>query len=87
MENDQTLQTQIKELIIEVLNLEDYAVDDIESHEPLFGEGLGLDSIDALELGIAIKKKFTINLDVEEDIKEHFYSVDKLSAFISTFNK
>ena len=39
------------------------------SHEPLFGEGLGLDSIDALELGIAIKKKFTINLDVEEDIK------------------
>ena len=58
MQNDENLKNQIKQLIIESLNLEDYNASDISSSDPLFGEGLGLDSIDALELGIAIKKKF-----------------------------
>ncbi|MCV5664531.1 phosphopantetheine-binding protein, partial [Escherichia coli] len=47
----------IKQLIINALNLEDLTVDDIETDAPLFGDGLGLDSIDALELGLAIKKQ------------------------------
>ncbi|MDW1568615.1 phosphopantetheine-binding protein, partial [Vibrio sp. YT-15] len=50
------LHNDIKQLIINALNLEDLTVDDIETDAPLFGDGLGLDSIDALELGLAIKK-------------------------------
>ncbi len=50
------LHNDIKQLIIDALNLEDLTVDDIETDAPLFGDGLGLDSIDALELGLAIKK-------------------------------
>ena len=46
----------IKQMIIDTLNLEDVSLDDIETDAPLFGEGLGLDSIDALELGLAVKK-------------------------------
>ena len=54
---DETLHTEIKQLIIDSLNLEDISVDDIETEAPLFVDGLGLDSIDALELGMAIKQK------------------------------
>lgn len=50
----ETLYTEIKELIIEALNLEDISTEDIETEAPLFIDGLGLDSIDALELGMAI---------------------------------
>lgn len=50
------LNNEIKQLIIDCLDLEDVSIDDIETDAPLFGEGLGLDSIDALELGLAIKK-------------------------------
>lgn len=82
MQNDEKLKNQIKELIIESLNLEDYSVSDINSGDALFGEGLGLDSIDALELGIAIKKRYAIDLDVEQDMKSHFASVDSLAQYI-----
>lgn len=82
MQNDENLKNQIKQLIIEALNLEDYSVSDINSSDALFGEGLGLDSIDALELGIAIKKKYAIDLDVEQDVKNHFASVDSLANYI-----
>jgi acyl carrier protein len=85
MNNNENLMNDIKLVIIEALNLEDYKPEDIKSEDPLFGEGLGLDSIDALELGIAIKKHFKIKLDVENNIKEHFYSVEKLSEFIQSF--
>ncbi len=51
------LETKIKHLIIDALNLEDVTVDDIDSSEALFVDGLGLDSIDALELGIALQKE------------------------------
>ena len=57
------IENEIKAVIIESLDLEDINVDDIETDEPLFGDGLGLDSIDALELGLALKKKFDIKLD------------------------
>ena len=53
-----SLENEIKTLIIESLELEDVTVDDIKDEEPLFISGLGLDSIDALELGMALKKKY-----------------------------
>jgi len=74
----------IKELIVEALNLEDLSPDDIDTGAPLFGEGLGLDSIDALELGVAIRRKYGVNLDVDsEEIREHFESVASLARFVA----
>ncbi|MGF1873803.1 phosphopantetheine-binding protein [Photobacterium frigidiphilum] len=78
------LQTELKELIIEALNLEDITVDDIETDAPLFGDGLGLDSIDALELGLAIKKKYNIVIDADDtNTRDHFASVANLAGYIS----
>ncbi|WP_299493311.1 phosphopantetheine-binding protein [uncultured Shewanella sp.] len=77
------LHNEIKKLIIECLDLEDVSIEDIDSDAPLFGDGLGLDSIDALELGLAIKKQFNIKIDANsEETKQHFYSVNNLAAFI-----
>lgn len=78
------LKQEIKELIISSLELEDVKPEDIKDDEPIFGKGLGLDSIDALELGVAIKKKFGVKLSAEnEDSKKHFASVNALAEFIS----
>ncbi|MCL4123280.1 UNVERIFIED_CONTAM: hypothetical protein GTU68_060962 [Idotea baltica] len=75
---------EIKQLIIEALNLEDISVDDIETDAPLFGDGLGLDSIDALELGLAIKKKYNLVLDADDtQTREHFASVANLATYIT----
>lgn len=75
----------LKELIIEALNLEDLAPEDIDSSAPLFGEGLGLDSIDALELGVAIRHKYGINLDIDsEEVRTHFESVANLALFVDS---
>lgn len=75
---------EIKDIIISSLGLEDITSSDIDATAPLFGEGLGLDSIDALELGIAISKKFDIILDPNsEDMKEYFYSVESLNKFVN----
>ena len=74
---------EIKELIIDALDLEDITPEDIEDEAPLFVDGLGLDSIDALELGVAIKKAYGIKLDGNsEDSKKHFYSVKSLHDFV-----
>ena len=79
------LKLQIKELIINALELEDVKPENIVDSEPLFREGLGLDSIDALELGVAVKKKFGIKLSAENaDNKKHFASVDALAAYIES---
>lgn len=79
------LEQELKELIIECLDLEDISPDDIDSAEPLFVEGLGLDSIDALELGLNIQKKYNVKLDANsEDTKRHFASVNSLVAFIES---
>ena len=78
-----TIKQQIKELIVSALELEDIKPENIVDSEPLFGEGLGLDSIDALELGIALKKKFGVKFSSENtDNKKHFASVDALAAYI-----
>jgi len=78
------IKLQIKELIIDALELEDIKPENIIDSEPLFGEGLGLDSIDALELGVALRKKFGIKFSAEktDDNKKHFASVDALAAYI-----
>lgn len=79
------LALEIKTLIIESLDLEDISVEDINNDEPLFVDGLGLDSIDALELGLAIKKKFDIKLDANsEETKRYFASVSSLCSFIES---
>lgn len=75
----------IKQLIINTLNLEDLTVSDIETEAPLFGDGLGLDSIDALELGLAIKTQYGVVLSAEsEEMRRHFYSVKSLADFIQS---
>ena len=75
------LYTEIKQLIIDSLNLED--INDIETEAPLFVDGLGLDSIDALELGMAIKQKYGITLSSDNDeMKKCFYSVKTLADYI-----
>jgi acyl carrier protein len=80
-----SLKQELKELIIESLDLEDMNCDDIASDEALFGEGLGLDSIDALELGLAISKKYGVKIDAEdENTKTYFASVNNLIAFIES---
>lgn len=77
------LEKEIKDLIIKSLELEDISTDDIEDNEPLFNDGLGLDSIDALEIGMAIKKKYNITLSADkEENKKYFYSVKTIADFI-----
>ena len=79
------LERELKQLLIEVLNLEDISVEQIDSNAPLFGAGLGLDSIDALELGVAIRKKYDVQMDADsETTREHFASIANLARFISS---
>jgi acyl carrier protein len=81
----QELERELKQLLIEVLNLEDISVEQIDSEAPLFGDGLGLDSIDALELGVAIRKKYDVQMDADsEATRQHFASIANLARFIST---
>ncbi|MDH6525645.1 phosphopantetheine-binding protein [Polynucleobacter sphagniphilus] len=78
------LELEIKKLIISSLNLEDYQPEDITSEESLFADGLGLDSIDALELGVALQKKYGLELsNVTKTEGKHFYSVATLAKFVS----
>ena len=78
------LKQEIKEVIINSLQLEDIKPENIVDAEPLFGEGLGLDSIDALELGVALKKKFGVKFNAENaETRKHFASINALAEFIS----
>ena len=80
----QDLELEIKRLIIEALELEDMTADDIEADAPLFGEGLGLDSIDALEIGVALRKKYQVTLAANDSAnREHFRSVASLARFVA----
>ncbi|MDA3134547.1 acyl carrier protein [Atlantibacter hermannii] len=81
----QALYSEIKNLIITTLNLDELSADDIDADAPLFGDGLGLDSIDALELGLAVKTQYGVVLSAEsEEMRQHFYSVATLAAFIDS---
>ena len=80
----QDLNLEIKKVIIDSLDLEDIVPEQISDSDALFGDGLGLDSIDALELGIALKKKFGVKFSAEsEDNRKHFASVNALASYIS----
>jgi len=80
----EVLEQEIKELIISALDLEDISADDIDTNAPLFVTGLGLDSIDALELGMALKKKYDVNFKADKDAnKEYFKSVARLAEYIA----
>lgn len=78
------LHHEIKALIIDSLGLEDLTAADIDSNAPLFGDnGLGLDSVDALELGLAVQKHFGLKFDGEnQEMRNSFASVATLAAFI-----
>lgn len=84
MDTLQTLKLDIKHLIIDALDLEDTTPEDIDDDAPLFGdEGLGLDSIDALELGVALRKKYHLQLEAnDESNRENFRSVSNLAKFV-----
>src|SRR5690242_18963586 len=78
------LEQEIKELIVTAMSLEDIKADDIDSEAPLFDEGLGLDSIDALELGLALQKRYGVTRAADsEDTRRHFASVKALVAFVA----
>lgn len=79
MEN---LKTELKHKIIEVLNLEDISVEEIKDTDPLFGGGLGLDSIDALELIVLLDKDYGIKLADPKKGKEIFQSIEIMAQFI-----
>lgn len=77
------LKEELKSKIIEVLNLEDVSVADIKNSDPLFGGGLGLDSIDALELIVLLEKQYGIKLADPKKGREIFESIDTMAAYIT----
>lgn len=78
------LELELKQMVIDVLDLEDMTPEDISSAEPLFVEGLGLDSIDALELGLALQKQYGIKLDSDsEETRKHFASIQALARLVA----
>ncbi|MBU0537268.1 MAG: acyl carrier protein [Gammaproteobacteria bacterium] len=79
----QQLIQELKALLIQALDLEDISIDDISDTDPLFNEGLGLDSIDALEIGVALQKKYGIKLNPDaDDVKTYFSSVSQLAKLV-----
>lgn len=84
MEN---LITTLKNQIIEALNLEDMTANDIDNQAPLFGEGLGLDSIDALELIVLLEREYGIKLTNPSEGKEIFKSIETIADYVSKNRK
>ncbi len=84
---DPTLEEEIRELVVESLMLEDVAPEDIDPAAPLFGDGadsLGLDSIDVLELAMALNKRYGVRTRSDDERnREVFYSVRSLAAFVA----
>ena len=78
---------ELKDEIIEALNLEEMTADDIDENEPLVGEGLGLDSIDALELIVLLEKKYGIKLADPAEGKKIFTSVASIADYVSKNRK
>ena len=77
------LKQELKERIIDVLNLEDIEITDIQDNDPLFGDGLGLDSIDALELIVLLDKEYGIKLADPKQGKEIFQSIETMATFVA----
>lgn len=84
MDSLEELERHLKQLVVSALNLEDIAPEQIGSEEPLFGEGLGLDSIDGLELGMAIRKAYNVKIEtVNEETRKIFRSIRSIAQFIA----
>lgn len=82
------IETKLKETVVSALDLEDLTPADIETDMPLFGAGLGLDSIDALELGMAVKKAFGVSFSSNPaDNKQIFRSVKTLADYVEAQQK
>ena len=80
----QTFHEELKELIVDTLVLEDVTASDIETDAPLFGEGLGLDSIDALEIAMVLEERYGVTLDDDPEKNQMiFASVRSLAAFVT----
>lgn len=79
----EALKQELKEKIIDVLNLEDINVADISDSDPLFGDGLGLDSIDALELIVMMDKDYGIKLVDPKEGKSIFQSIETMATYIT----
>ncbi|MCX8005333.1 MAG: phosphopantetheine-binding protein [Burkholderiaceae bacterium] len=78
------LEREIAELIVSCTGLEDVRPEEIDPEAPLFGDGLGLDSIDALEIGVALAKRYGVKLTADsEDNRRHFASVRALARFVA----
>jgi len=77
-----TLNEKLKTIIIEELNLEDVAIEEIEDDAPLFGEGLELDSLDAVELVVQVQKHFGVEIKDIEEGRMAFQSINTLRHFI-----
>jgi len=77
------LKLRVKQMLIDRLKLEGMTPDQIEDKAPLFGEGLGLDSIDALELVLAVEQTFGVKIEDEASGLQAFKDVDSLTAFIA----
>jgi len=80
--DDMELRLKLKELLIERLKFEDMTPDDISDDEPLFAGGLGLDSIDALEIVVMLESEFGIKVKNETSARDHFKSVASLAEFV-----
>ncbi|WP_395048610.1 phosphopantetheine-binding protein [Flavobacterium sp.] len=78
----EALKQELKEKIIDVLNLEDIKLQDINDNDPLFGDGMGLDSIDALELIVMLDKDYGIKLVDPKEGKTIFQSIETMAAYI-----
>lgn len=77
----------LKEQVIEQLNLEDISPEDIDAKEPLFGDGLGLDSIDALELIVLLEREYGIKIEDPSEGKKIFTSIDTMANYIKENQK
>jgi len=81
----EALEQEIAQLIIDTLNLDHLTVADVPAQQPLFGDGLGLDSVDALEIALVLQKQYGIRIDANvKDSRRHFATVASLAAFVQT---
>jgi acyl carrier protein len=79
----ESLHAELKKLVVEALALEDTKPDEIETDAPLFGEGLGLDSIDALEIAMVLEERYGVTLEDDPEANQRvFESIRSLAAFV-----